>query len=40
LLRILQRHVVKMTIPTKQHGLISMTKDLRSNANTYAIPQK
>jgi hypothetical protein len=39
LLRILQQHGVKMTIPTKQHGLIPVTKYLRSNANTYAIPQ-
>jgi hypothetical protein len=29
-----------MTIPAKQHGLIPMTKDLRSNANTHAIPQQ
>jgi hypothetical protein len=40
LLRILQRHVVKMTIPAKQHGLIPMTENLGGNANTNAIPQQ
>jgi hypothetical protein len=32
--------VVQVTVPTKQHGLISMTENLRGNANTNAIPQQ
>jgi hypothetical protein len=40
LLRLLKRHMVQVAVAPQQHGLIAVTKDLRSHANTDTISQQ